>query len=295
MVKTRNLLGLLPRSWQPYVLHMRPRAFPVVAAHFSVGVMLASGLVFTPQMIWRWIAGILLWAGFGHSGTLALNSAVDKDEGDIGYLSHPPPVPRFLWLYALVLLFLGGVGAFFLARRFLVIYAICAVMAVLYSVPPVRLKAIAGADVLNNALGYGAFTLYGGWAAIDRQITPMLWLVLIAFFFLFAGFYPLTQVYQYDEDVARGDRTLAIALGKRGTLRWSIATVVTAFVFLGTAIWQYHFTAWSLVVLAAFVGWLAVLVPWVRQIQTYPEQKGMYRALWAWALTDIGVILALVL
>jgi 4-hydroxybenzoate polyprenyltransferase len=293
--KTRSLLRFFPRSWHPYILHMRPRAFPVVAAHFSVGVMLASEFQFTPDRIGRWIAGVLLWAGFGHSGTLALNSAIDRDEGDIGYLSNPPPVPRFLWLYALVLLVLGGAGAAFLSSRFWIIYAICMAMAILYSVPPVRLKAIAGADVLNNAFGYGAFTLYGGWAAMDRELNPMVWLVMAAFFCLFAGFYPLTQVYQYDEDIARGDRTLVIALGKRGALRWATGMVVAAFAFLGAAVWEYHLSVWALVLLAALIAWLAVLLPWMGHVHTYPEQKGMYRALWAWALTDVGVILALVL
>ena len=295
MSEMRSLLRFLPHSWGAYILHMRPRAFPIVAAHFSVGVILASELRFTPEVIWRWIAGILLWAGFGHSGTLALNSAIDKDEWDIGYLSDPPPVPRFLWAYALILLFLGGVGAFFVSSGFFTIYTVCTVMAILYSVPPMRLKAIAGADVLNNSLGYGAFTLCGGWVALNRELNPMMWLVLPAFFCLFAAFYPLTQIYQYDEDKKRGDRTLVIALGKRGALRWAIFMVIASFAFLGTAIWKYHFTAWSLVVLAAFVMWLAVLVPWITHIHTYPEQKGMYRALWAWALTDISVILALVL
>jgi 4-hydroxybenzoate polyprenyltransferase len=200
-----------------------------------------------------------------------------------------------LWLYALTLLFLGGVGAAFMPSQFLVAYLICAVMAILYSVPPVRLKAIAGADVLNNSFGYGALTLYGGWAALGRGLDPMIWLVLAAFFCLFAAFYPLTQIYQYDEDVARGDRTLVIALGKRGALRWAIGMVLVSFAFTGAAVWQYHCTAWSLVVLAAFAAWLAILLPWIANVDTYPEQRGMYRALWAWALTDVGVILALVL
>jgi 4-hydroxybenzoate polyprenyltransferase len=274
---------------------MRPRAFGIVAAHFGVGALLASQFQFTSQIIWQWLAGTIIWAGFGHSGTLALNSAIDRDKGDIGYLSDPPPVPRTLWLYALILLTLGAVGALLLPRPFLVVYLVCTGMAVLYSVPPVRLKAIAGADVLNNSFGYGALTLYGGWAALGRPLEPMIWLVLAAFFCLFAAFYPLTQIYQYDEDRARGDRTLVIALGKRGALCWAMTLVVIAFAFLGAALWQYHLTAWSAVVLAAFVAWLAVLIPWLSNVHTYPEQKGMYRALWAWALTDIGVVLALTL
>jgi hypothetical protein len=38
-----------------------------------------------------------------------------------------------------------------------------------------------------------------------------------------------------------------------------------------------------------------VLVPWIARLDSYPEQKGMYRGLLAWALTDLAVVLALTL
>ena len=75
MIRARPLLRLFPASWQPYIRHMRLRALPLVVAHFSAGVLLASALDLTPQTIRRWLVGAILWAGFGHSGTLALNSA----------------------------------------------------------------------------------------------------------------------------------------------------------------------------------------------------------------------------
>ena len=293
MIKTQRPLHIFPASWHPYIRHMRLRAFPLVVAHFSAGVLLASEWRFTSQVIGQWIAGALLWAGLGHSGTLALNSAFDRDEGDIGYLSDPPPVPRYLWLFGLALLALGALGAALLPTQFLLAYLACTGMSIAYSVPPIRLKAHAGADVLNNALGYGVLTLYGGWAALGRPLDPLILLVLAGFFCLAAAAYPLTQIYQYAEDLARGDRTLVIALGKRGARRWSLAFVVVAFAFLSAAVWQHRLTPWSWVLWAAFATWLIVLLPWNAHPETYPEQKGMYRALSAWALTDLGVILAI--
>jgi 4-hydroxybenzoate polyprenyltransferase len=295
LIRSRRLLALFPASWRPYIRHMRLRAFPLVVAHFSAGSLLAGELRFTQQTIGQWVAGAILWAGFGHSGTLALNSAFDRDEGDIGYLAAPPPAPRYLWLFGLVLLALGALGAAFLPPQFLLAYVACTVMSIAYSVPPVRLKALAGADVLNNALGYGVLTLYGGWAALGRESDSPLLLVLAGFFCLAAAAYPLTQIYQYEEDLARGDRTLVIALGKRGALRWSLAFVVVASALLSAAVSLVHTTLWSLALPAAFVSWLLVLIPWNARLETYPEQKGMYRALAAWALTDLAVILATLL
>ncbi len=69
--------------------------------------------------------------------------------------------------------------------------------------------------------------------------------------------------------------------------------MIVALTFLGVAAWQYNATPWALVLLVASVTWLSVLIPWNARPEGYPEQKGMYRALSAWALTDLGVILAL--
>jgi hypothetical protein len=45
----------------------------------------------------------------------------------------------------------------------------------------------------------------------------------------------------------------------------------------------------------AFAAWLLLLVPWWRRHQTMSpreHQRGMYRALLVWALTDLAVVLA---
>jgi 4-hydroxybenzoate polyprenyltransferase len=295
LIDIRRLIAWLPLSWQPYVLHMRLRAFPLVVGHVSAGVLLASEGRLTPRQVAQWVLGALLWAGFGHSGTLALNSAFDLDQGDIGYLTNPPPAPRFLWLFGLALIVLGALGATLLPLPYLSAYLLCAAMSIAYSTPPIRLKAHAGADVLNNALGYGALTLYGGWAALGRALNPAMWTVLAGFFCLAAAAYPLTQFYQYEEDRTRGDRTLVIALGKRRSRIWSLAFLIVAFCFFLGAARLYHPIPWSWALLPAFALWTWVLVPWLARPETYPEKKGMYRGLLAWALTDLVVVLALIL
>ena len=86
-------------------------------------------------------------------------------------------------------------------------------LSVLYSVPPFRLKAVAGADWLINMVGFGTLTPLAGWATTGRPADAAAWIVLLAFCPLFAALYPLTQLYQLDEDARRGDRTLALLLG----------------------------------------------------------------------------------
>jgi 1,4-dihydroxy-2-naphthoate octaprenyltransferase len=115
---------------------------------------------------------------------------------------------------------------------------------------------------------------------------------LLAFCPLFAGLYPLTQLYQFDEDRRRGDRTLALILGMQNSLVVAIASVGLAFGLLGWAAAVLH--ARVLPLALPFAGWLAVLLPWLLYLASWTpadHQRGMYRALTAWAVTDVVVLL----
>jgi 4-hydroxybenzoate polyprenyltransferase len=287
---------VLPEPWVPYLLHTRPRAWFIVTAHMSVGFLLANGFDFSAGQLGRWALAALAWGVLGNGGTLAINSAFDRDEGDIGYLEDPPPVPRHLAPFALALLALGLLPAARLGARFLVAYVICFTLSVLYSVPPFRLKARAGLDVLLNASGYGGLTMYAGWAAAARPLNPPIVNVVVAFFFFFVGFYPLTQIYQMAEDTRRGDYTLALALGKQRALLLALIGVGLGFVFLGLEAVRRYWVGRALGLLLALIGWALVLIPWYvrrHQVSERYEQRGFYLALYAWAVTDIAVAVAM--
>jgi 4-hydroxybenzoate polyprenyltransferase len=266
-----------------------------------LGYLLAVGTrnAFRSDRLAPAVLGLVLWVVCLNGGTLALNSAFDRDEGDIAYLRQPPRPPRGLAGFGLGIMLAGLVGAFLLPRAYCLTYALCVALSVLYSVPPFRLKSVPGADWLINMWGFGSLTPYAGWAATGLPLGAVGMLVLLAFCPLFAALYPLTQIYQFDEDARRGDRTLALSLGVKGSLLVALAATVLAFlVFVlagqragwGTeASWR-----WFLLVLAAS-GWGIVLIPWLIQrdhMTARQHQRGMYRALFAWALTDVAVVLA---
>jgi lycopene elongase/hydratase (dihydrobisanhydrobacterioruberin-forming) len=285
-----------------YLLHTRPIEWPILAAHTSAGYLLAVGLPGAAHGDWLGVAllGIALWVVCLNGGTLALNSAFDRDEGDIAYLRQPPPAPPHLAAFGLGLMLFGGAAAVvLLPRGFFIAYFLCVALSVLYSVPPIRLKAVPGVDWVINMCGFGTLTPYAGWAATGLPVGPAGRLVLFAFCPLFAALYPLTQIYQIEEDTRRGDRTLARVLGVRRSLVLSVGGVLTAFALFALASlktgWAVY-ERWRWVVLAlASLGWLLVLLPWLRQhrrMTPTEHQQGMYRALFAWALTDVAVVLA---
>ena len=108
---------------------------------------------------------------------------------------------------------------------------------------------------------------------------------------LFAGLYPLTQLYQMEEDRRRGDRTLALMLGMRASLAVAIACTVLAFGLFAWAAALLWVRAWLLVV--PLIMWLALLAPWYARrdaLSAAAQQRGMYRALGIWAITDLVVL-----
>jgi 4-hydroxybenzoate polyprenyltransferase len=292
---------LLPGESFAYLLHMRPREWPIMLAHTTLGFLLAQGLGATRHgtHIGALFAGLGVWVVLLNGGTLAINSAYDNDIGDIGYLDDPPPPPAHLALWGFALMLAGQGIALVLPRGFAIAYAACFAMSLLYSVPPVRLKAVAGADWLINMIGFGTLTPYAGWALSTQPLTPAGAWALGGFAPLFAALYPLTQLYQLDEDRARGDRTLAIALGVRSSLAIALVAAAIAFACFARAAsltsFAHRGAIGAIALAVAACAWFVVLAQWIVRAPTMrpaAHKRGMYAALGAWALTDLAVLLA---
>ena len=268
-----------------YLLHLRPMEWPIMTAHFLLGTFIAVGL----RVPWKaalpgWFIFVVLMNG----GTLAINSAFDKDEGDIGYLRQPPKPPRFLLQLSLLMLAASLLLGFLLPPLFAWSNAACVVMALLYSVPPFRLKARAGWDLAINCAGFGLLTPLAGWGLTGLPLTCGFALVAIGFAFLFGAFYPMTQIYQIDEDRARGDRTLVIKLGEALSLWLAVGLIVIAHLCFGSGLLRSGRNPFAM--LLSLAAWLGVALPWLANWRAWsPKQHeaGMYRALVAWAITDL--------
>jgi lycopene elongase/hydratase (dihydrobisanhydrobacterioruberin-forming) len=120
--------------------------------------------------------------------------------------------------------------------------------------------------------------------------------LLAAFCPLFASLYPLTQLYQLDEDTRRGDRTLAVRLGPARSLDVALVAAAIAFgLFIASGLllgWgRSDGGRWLALALAA-LAWSGVLIPWRRAARARTpaaHQRAMYWALGAWAVTDLAV------
>ncbi len=172
---------------------------------------------------------------FLYTGITAFNTAYDRDEGPVGGMLSPPPAPPHLLAFSLLVQIVGGVLALGVNPTFFSIYVIIALLGAVYSHPRTRWKASPTLSALTVLIGQGALGFLAGWAAARGGLGGIvsergLWGILSAAFTTL-GLYPLTQVYQVEEDHKRGDVTLAVALGPQRALQFGFGCLVLAGVF----------------------------------------------------------------
>ena len=201
------MAGLLGR----FVRHLRLQFQLILAPVFLLGYRLGDGAL-DGRFLFLFV---LVHVGL-YGGMTAYNSYWDRDEGPIGGMKKPPPVGRGehwggLAVQVVSVGLMGwqhpvlGLGGFVLF-----------VLGVMYSHPRWRLKAGPWSSLVTVAVGQGILPFLLGWYAAAGSAGWPPWMVLAAAAagtLLITGLYPLTQVYQIEEDRRRGDCTFAVRQG----------------------------------------------------------------------------------
>ncbi|MCA6078398.1 UbiA family prenyltransferase [Fulvivirga sedimenti] len=154
------------------------------------------------------------------------NSYFDRDENSIGGLKNPPKVRKELYFTALIFDVIGILLALQVNLTFAVMVFIYGLVSKAYSHPSIRLKKYAWISWFIAGLFQGFFTFLMAYAGINdfdssvilqsKTLMPAMLSSLILW-----GSYPMTQIYQHEEDIKRGDRTLSYVLGIRGTFHFT--------------------------------------------------------------------------
>jgi 4-hydroxybenzoate polyprenyltransferase len=109
------------------------------------------------------------------------------------------------------------------------IYVIMACMSIAYSHPRFRWKGRPLPALATVAIGQGVLGSLGGWVCARGELVSALsapgLLSIFAATCLTVGFYPLTGIYQIEEDRARGDQTLPVWLGAPRAFRFSLVSL----------------------------------------------------------------------
>jgi len=150
------------------------------------------------------------------------NSYFDKDEKSIGGLKVPPKVSQELYYWSLVLDVVAlGLGLL-LSWQFSLMVLVYGLVSKAYSHPMIRLKSMPIIGWLATGIFQGYFTFLTVILGLEGigfvDLLAMKWQVpAILSSLLLMGSYPMTQVYQHEEDSERGDKTISLRLGILGT------------------------------------------------------------------------------
>jgi 1,4-dihydroxy-2-naphthoate octaprenyltransferase len=193
------------------------------------------------------------------------NSYMDRDETPIGGLSKPLRPTKQLF-YATIIMDVIAVG-FSLAIS--IYFAVGVILYILtsraYSYRGIRLKRFPLTGYVIVIIFQGAVTFFLSYhgSSVDKTLEIPFWPAL-ASSLLIGGYYPLTQIYQHEEDLKDGVVTISYKLGKKGTfvfcgIVFALATAAMFFTFdeRGQVQFFFIFTVCMLPMIFFFMQWMA--------------------------------------
>jgi 1,4-dihydroxy-2-naphthoate polyprenyltransferase len=151
------------------------------------------------------------------------NSYIDKDTESIGGLKNPPQPDKQL-LYVVLIMDIAAILLSLILGFFPgLLVLIYIVFSRAYSSRKIRIKKYPFASffcifICQGALVYAIVSMTQN---ISLSFSELNWLPCLISSCLIGAAYPLTQIYQHNEDRKNGDITLSLKLGYRGTFLFS--------------------------------------------------------------------------
>ena len=237
-------------------LHLR-----IPFSYFLMPVFLFAMAVFPTMEAVKGLLVFFILHLLVYPASNGFNSYFDKDEKSIGGLKHPPKVSKELYSVSLIFDGIALLLGFWLSYEFVIMVLIYGLISKAYSHPLTRLKKFPIYGWLAAGIFQGYFTflmcLVGFGLSLPEILQWDFQFPAILSSLLLFGSYPMTQVYQHEEDTARGDITLSIKLGILGTFHFA-----AIFFFFSVNLFAYYFhqTYGQSLAIFFFVALLPVLV-----------------------------------
>lgn len=209
-------------------LHLR-----IPFSFFLLPVYLFAASISPHADVYHLLLVLIIIHFFLYPASNGYNSYFDKDKGSIGGLEKPPGVTKELYYASL---FFDGIAlllGFLINWHFVAMLFIYGLISKAYSHPGIRLKKMPYTGWFMAGFFQGFFTFLMVYIGINnlyiQQISQIE--VFVAAFLssvLLWGSYPMTQIYQHEEDSSRGDITLSLKLGVLGTFYFTAGLFLLA-------------------------------------------------------------------
>ncbi|HRO69157.1 MAG TPA: UbiA family prenyltransferase [Chitinophagaceae bacterium] len=248
-----------------------------------------------------WISAILVFVVLHflvYPASNGYNSYMDRDTGSIGGLEHPPPPSRELYQLTIVMDIMAIILGFIIDPVFGMIMPLYIGASKAYSYRGIRLKKYPVIGYLTVIIFQGALTfwlVYHGSQAGPASAVPWQGMVIAAL--LIGGFYPLTQVYQHQQDLDDGVKTISYMLGYDGTFRFCAIIYLFAWLFMAQFFISTNQEDKLLLVSIFFIPVIVYFMKWwlaVRKDQNAANFKNTMRMNWLAAIcTNLAFIILL--
>jgi 4-hydroxybenzoate polyprenyltransferase len=167
-----------------------------------------------------------IWHLLAFPASNGYNSYFDRDEESIALLAKPPEVDISLYYFSILLEAVAFLLGFLISWEFAFAVLLYGIMSKLYSHSATRLKKYPIISFLTVFFFQGAFIYYTTYSALSGLSLLRHWdmdftVAGAICSCLIGASYPLTQVYQHAEDSRRGDRTISLLLGYKGSFIFS--------------------------------------------------------------------------
>jgi 1,4-dihydroxy-2-naphthoate polyprenyltransferase len=161
------------------------------------------------------------------------NSYMDRDTGSIGGLEKPPPPSRELFMVTIVLDCAGILLSLIIGPLFTIVMLFYIGASKAYSYRGIRLKKYPYFGYLIVILFQGAMTFWLVYYGSNNDPNPRVpWQGMVICSLLVGGFYPLTQIYQHQQDLEDGVSTISYKLGYIGTFIFCAIVYAIAWIFM---------------------------------------------------------------
>jgi 4-hydroxybenzoate polyprenyltransferase len=195
-----------------FLLHLRLHyQFFILSGGYLLGGVMATEVSQVPFWLQFLNVHILLFGG-----ATAFNSFWDKDEGPIGGLKNPPKMTPWMRVASLGMMAAGWLWSALFGWIYFSVYGVSLLLFWLYSTPVARWKGHPHLSLVAIAVSTGFNSVLLGVIAAGSSIGLAEILAAAGASLILLSLYPVSQIFQTDEDQRRGDRTFAGVYGIKG-------------------------------------------------------------------------------
>jgi len=277
--------------------------FQLLRFHFSFFLMPVYWFALSQVKDVNWLDAVLVFFVLHlliYPASNGYNSYMDRDTSPVGGLKNPMQPTEQLFIVTVVMDTIAVGISFVITPIFAIGIFFYILASRAYSYRKIRLKKYPVTGYLTVIIFQGAvtfFLVYHGSSGNHTLEVPVL--AMVASALLIGGFYPLTQIYQHEEDRKDGVMSISFLLGYRGTFIFT--GIVYAFAFI-TLAWYFYLESkfvnfiilqiFMLPVIIYFFNWLKKVIKNNREADF---KNTMRMNLVASACSNLGFIALLIL